>query len=216
MPHHIDAKKIILNELMGKASNTYGSTDQLIINKKMMYNLKLKQWNISAACIHYKKAFDSVPHGWIIEILKIHKSDPTTKTFLRKTMNNWKTSLHFNHQDSQIKIDHFSINIGIFQGDSPSGLLFILPLLPLSWLLNTRNIGYRIKPQCDVISYLLFMGDFKLYAANDNQLASMIKIVSKFSDDIEMNFGIDKCEKFAIQRGKIVHMENIQLGNGEN
>ena len=56
MPHHIDAKKIILNELKGKASNTYGSTDQLIINKKVMYNLKLKQWNISAACIHYKKS----------------------------------------------------------------------------------------------------------------------------------------------------------------
>ena len=56
MPHHIDAKKIILNELKGKASNTYGSIDQLIINKKVMYNLKLKQWNISAACIHYKKS----------------------------------------------------------------------------------------------------------------------------------------------------------------
>ena len=42
MPHHIDAKKIILNELKGKASNTYGSTDQLIINKKVMYNLKTK------------------------------------------------------------------------------------------------------------------------------------------------------------------------------
>ena len=60
------------------------------------------------------------------------------------------------------------------------------------------------------------MDDFKLYSANDNQLASMIKIVSKFSDDIEMNFGIDTCEKFTIQRGKTVHMENIQLGNGEN
>ena len=59
------------------------------------------------------------------------------------------------------------------------------------------------------------MGDFKLFAANDNQLASMIKIVNKFSDDIEMSFGIGKCKKFTIQRGKIVHMENIQLGNGE-
>ena len=59
------------------------------------------------------------------------------------------------------------------------------------------------------------MDDFKLFAANDNQLASMIKIVNKFSDDIGMSFAIDKCKKFTIQRGKIVHMENIQLGNGE-
>ena len=42
----------------------------------------------------------------------------------------------------------------------------------------------------------------------------MIKIVNKFSDDIEMSFGIDKCKKLTIQRGKIVDMENIQLNNG--
>ena len=59
------------------------------------------------------------------------------------------------------------------------------------------------------------MDDFKLFGSNDNQLASMIKIVNKFSDDIGMSFGIDKCKKFTIQRGKIVHVENIQLGNGE-
>ena len=59
------------------------------------------------------------------------------------------------------------------------------------------------------------MGNLKLFAANDNQLASMIRIVNKFSDDIGMSFGIDKCKKVTIQRGKIDHMENIQLDNGE-
>ena len=43
----------------------------------------------------------------------------------------------------------------------------------------------------------------------------MIRIVNKFSDDIGMSFGADKCKKLTIQRGKIVHMENIQLDNGE-
>ena len=42
------------------------------------------------------------------------------------------------------------------------------------------------------------MDDLKLLAANDYQLASMIKIVNKFSDDIGMSFGIDKCEKLTI------------------
>ena len=160
MSHHINTSKIIPNEQKGNASNTYGTIDQLIINKMVMDNVKLKQRNISTAWIDYKKAFDSVPHDWIIE------------KFLRKKMNNWKMSLHLNHEDGQIKTDHFSINTGIFQGDSPSGFLFILLLLPLSWLLNTSNIGYRINRQGDIISYLLFMDDLKLFAANDNQLAS--------------------------------------------
>ena len=172
MSHHINANKTIPKEQKGNASNTYGTIDQLIINKMVMDNVKLKQRNISTAWIDYKKAFDSVPHDWIIEILKIHKFDPITTKFLRKTMNEWKTLLHLNHEDGQIKTDHFSINTGIFQGDSLSGLLFILSLLPLSWLLNTSNIGYRINRQGDIISYLLFMDDLKLFAANDNQLAS--------------------------------------------
>ena len=82
----------------------------------------------------------------------------------------WKTSFHFNHRDGQIKTYHFSISTGIFQGDSLSGLLFILSLLSLSWLLNTNNIGYRINCQGVIISHLLFMDDLKLFAANDISL----------------------------------------------
>ena len=164
MSHHINANKIIPNEQKGNASNIYGTIDQLTINEMVMDNVKLKHRNISTARIDYKKAFDL-----IIETLKIHKFDPITTKFLRKTMNKWKTSLHLNHRDGQIKTDHFSINTGIFQGDSPSGLLFILSLLPLCWLLNTNNIGYRINRQGD-ISHLLFMDDLKLFAANDNSL----------------------------------------------
>ena len=215
MSHHINANKITPNEQKENASNTYGTIEQLIINKMVMDNVKLKQRKISTAWIDYKKVFDSVPHDWIMETLKIHKFDPISTKFLRKTMNKWKTSLHLAHRDDQIKIDRFSINTGIFQGDRPSGLLFILSLLPLSWLLSTSNIGYRINRQGDIISHLLFMDDLKLFPANNNQLASMIRIVNKFSDDIGMSFGIHKCKKLTIQYGKTVHMENIQLDNSE-
>ena len=118
-------------------------------------------------------------------------------------MNKQKTSLHLNHRDGQIKTKHFSINTGIFQGDSPSGLLFILSLLPLSWLLNTSNTGYRINHQGDIISHLLFMDDLKLFAANDNQLASRIRIVNKFSDDIGMSFGIENVKSSPFNVAKL-------------
>ena len=139
MSNHIDANEIIPNEQKGNASNTYGTIDQLIINKLVMDNITLKQRNISTAWIDYKKAFDSVPHNWIIETLKIHKFDSIITKFIRKIMNNWKTLLYLNQQDCQIKTDHFSINTGIFQWYSPSGLLFILSLLVLSWLLNKQH-----------------------------------------------------------------------------
>ena len=175
----------------------------------VMDNVKLKQQIISTVWIYYKNVFDSVPHDWIIEILKIHKVDPITTKFIRKTIENCRALLYLNHQNCQIKTDFFSVWLASFR-DSPSGLLFILSLLPLSWLLSTSNLGYRINHQYDIISHLFFMEDLKLFPVNDNQLASIIKIVNKFSDDIRMSFGIDK-----FQRWKIAQIENIQLDNGE-
>ena len=95
--HHINANKILPNEQKGNTINTYGTIDQLFIDKMVMDNVKLKQRNISTAGVDYKKVFESVPRDWIIETLKIHKFDPITTKFLRKTINKWKASLHRNH-----------------------------------------------------------------------------------------------------------------------
>jgi len=214
MAHHIQANSIIPTEQKGNASNTFGTIDQLIINKMIMEEAKHKNRNISTAWIDYKKAYDSVPHDWIIETLRIHKFDPTIIKFFETTMTNWQTSLTLNHEDGLISTDKFSINTGMFQGDNPSGTLFILSLLPLSWLLKKSKLGYRINNET-IASHLIFMDDLKLYAANDQQLNSQIKIVKLFSDDIGMSFGIDKCSKVTIKRGQIVNSENITLDNGE-
>ena len=115
MSHHINANKIILNEQKGNRSNTYDTIDQLIINKMVMDNVKLKQRNISTAWIDFKKTFDSVPHDWIIETLKIHRFVLITTKSLRKTMNKWKTLLHLNHRDGQIKTDHFQSILASFK-----------------------------------------------------------------------------------------------------
>jgi len=213
MNHHITANNLIPIEQKGNASNTFGTIDQLIINKMVMENSKAKKRNLSTAWVDYRKAYDSVPHDWIIETLKIHQFDTTTIKFIETTMKQWKTSITLPYSDGTISTDQFSINTGIFQGDCPSGTLFILSLLPLSWLLKRSNLGYRMSQI--IISHLLFMDDLKLYASNDKQLQQMLSIVKTFSDDIRMQFGIDKCNKVTIIKGKVRPSENITLNNGE-
>ena len=73
----------------------------------------------------------------------------------------------------------------------------------------------RTRSPEDVISHLLFMDDLKIYAANDNQLSSLINTVKTFSDDIRMSFGLTKCNKLTISKGKVVQRENIILNNEE-
>ena len=49
---------------------------------------------------------------------------------------------------------------------------------------------------------LLYMDDLKLYAKSDIELNKQLEIVSRFSKDICMEFGLDKCNKVTIKKGK--------------
>ena len=40
-----------------------------MINNAVLENSKKRKKNLSTACIDYKKAFDSVPHSWILKCL---------------------------------------------------------------------------------------------------------------------------------------------------
>ena len=57
------------------------------------------------------------------------------------------------------------------------------------------------------------MDDLKLYGTSDNQLDGLISTVKKVSDDIQMEFGLDKCAKATVKRGKKVSAEGTLLNN---
>ena len=212
MKEHMMINNLIPEEQKGCMPNTLGTIDQLLIDKMILEDAKKNKKDLSVAWIDYRKAFDSIPHDWLIESLNIHRFDDNIINFFKYTMKNWKTTLNINSTDTTINTSEVNINTGIFQGDSPSGLHFIICLLPLSWLLNQSKIGYTIgksKTADSLANHLLFMDDLKLFTGNDNQLNQLLTIVKMFSDDIRMSFGLDKCNKLTIKRGEVVESPDI-------
>ena len=59
------------------------------------------------------------------------------------------------------------------------------------------------------------MDDLKLYFKSKKALDSLIQTVKIFSEDIWMEFWIDKCAMLVIEKGKIVKSNSIQLPNDE-
>ena len=134
-------------------------------------------------------------------------------------MKKWKTQLHLNHTSGTTTSRTIDINSAIFQGDLPSGLVFCISLIPLTLLINKTGLGYYIGNRHSLerlISHLLFMDDLKLYASNDNQLHSLLETVRVFSTDVGVKFGLDKCRKSPILKGKCSEIESIQLTSEEN
>ena len=183
----------------------------------VLSNAKKNKRNLSTCWIDYRKAFDSIPHDWLQKSLEIHKFPEKIVNFFSTTMKKWKTTLSISTEDEKISTDPMEIKTGIFQGDCPSGLSFIICLLPLSWLLKRSSFGYSIGPRNSkkIISHLLFMDDLKLYANNDLRLQGLIEIVSMFSNDIRMKFGLDKCNILTMKKGKLVQTNDITTSNAE-
>ena len=53
-------------------------------------------------------------------------------------------------------------------------------------------------------NHLFYVDDLKLYGTSDNQLTGLINTVKNVSDDINMEFGLDKCAKALFKIGKKV------------
>jgi len=174
--------------------------------------MKTKKTILSTAWVDYKKAFDSVPHGWILKCLEIYKISPKMKDFIKASMTKWKTTLTLNYNKETISSREIKINSVIIQGDSLSPLLICIALTPLSSLLNESNYGYKISNAN--ITHLFYMGDLKTYAKSDEDQKGLLKIIKVFSDDIRMEFGLDKCAKATFKRGKLAKTENIELDFG--
>ena len=91
---------------------------------------------MSMVWIDYRKAFDSVPHNWIIKALELFKVSPIIVNFLKLNMLNWKATLFLSHKSGYLKPNPVDIKCDIFQGDSLSLLLFYLAVFPLTTELN--------------------------------------------------------------------------------
>ena len=59
------------------------------------------------------------------------------------------------------------------------------------------------------------MDDFKLFGKGDGQIDSLVQIVFRFSEDIDMEFGLKKCGVVILKKGKLVKSDGIHLPNQE-
>jgi len=110
------------------------------------------------------------------------------------------------------KLSATSINCGIFQGDTLSSLLFCIALNPLSLLLDPLA-GYQMRA-AGQLNHLLYMDDLKLFAGSDALLEALLHTVHMFSEDVRLTFGLDKCAKLSVLRGKLNPTGDVTLPAG--
>ena len=73
MYDHLQANQLLPDEQKGCRRRPRGTNDQLLIDKAVLRETRVKKRCLSMAWIDYRKAYDMVPHSWIVEMLRMVK-----------------------------------------------------------------------------------------------------------------------------------------------
>jgi hypothetical protein len=206
---HLENQGVLGDEQLG-CRNRRGTKEHLMLDKIILKDCRKRNTNLAMGWIDYQKAYDLLPHSWIIETMKLTGIARNAVNLMESSMETWNTRLEYAGEE----LAGVQIRRGIFQGDSLSPLLFVVSLLPLSFLLRGARQGYKL--QCGRrVNHLLFMDDLKLYGKSKADLEGMVNTVRIFSDDIRMKFGLQKCATMLMKRGKKIEDDGIRMPDGQ-
>ena len=199
--NHCAANNIMAPEQRGCRRGARGCKDHLMVNKAILEDAHKSQKNLSMGWIDYQKAFDSISHEWLLQVLDIYKCPPVIKSFLERAMPKWKVVMTAKGSSNSFTTEPIMVRRGIFQGDSLSPMLFCLALNPISTILRKYDKkGYHLRDSV-WINHLVYMDDLKVYANNKTNLKILLNSVEIFTADIGMSFGFDKCNILHITAG---------------
>ena len=204
-------------EQRGTKTGVAGVRENLLIDRSVCQDATYYKRNLSMAWVDYRKAFDSTSHQLIIHLLTcmgVHRSVTVT---IQRLMETWRTRLAIREAGRERMSDYITYHRGVYQGDSLSPLLFCISLLPLSLELRQHK-GYRAGPpnsRTHTITHLFYLDDLKLYAQTEKDIKAMLDTVKLYSNDIGMEFGMEKCAVYNVQKGRDAReSENIELVDG--
>lgn len=204
-------------EQRGSKRGVPGLKDNILIDSSVCQDANTYKRNLSMAWIDYRKAYDSTSHEWITLLLRTLKVNPLIVNTIIQLFTKWRIKLVTGRGRNIQTSRPIQYRRGVIQGDSLSPLLFCISLIPLTLELR-GSPGYSAGPPSQrkyKITHLFYVDDLKIYAQSPRDLQSMIQKVERFSTNIGMQFGLQKCATTHLKKGRpSENQEEIELVDG--
>ena len=124
-------------------------------------------------------------------------------------MKNWRVELTAGGKS----LAETNIQRRIFQGDALSPLQYIIAMMSLNHIFRKGTAGYKLSRSQEKFNHQMYMDDIKLFAKNEKELETLIHAIRIYSQDIGMEFGIEKCALLVMKSGKRHLIDGIELTN---
>ena len=112
---HCISNNIISEEQAGGKKGSWGCVDQLMINKMAMEEIRKNRRNAFVMWFDYKKAFDSVPHSWMVKALELAKVPQQIINNITALKQFWNTEVSLQTADESLRTEQIKYLTGCLQ-----------------------------------------------------------------------------------------------------
>ncbi|KAJ8333419.1 hypothetical protein SKAU_G00414270 [Synaphobranchus kaupii] len=169
-----------------------GCSENLLVLNTILKQAKRKHEHLAVVFIDIAKAFDSVSHEHILQVLQMRSLDNHVIGIIRNSYVSCLTSIEVDGE----RTPDIKIMTGVKQGDPMSPLLFNLAMDPLINMLESRGKGF---PTHDgEIATLAFADDLVMLSHSWDGMSHNIKILEKFCSLTGLSVQAKKCHGFLL------------------
>ena len=198
---HLDDYDLMEGAQRAARAGCSGTIDNLLIDQMVTLDCHRKKRNLSMGWVDVKKAYDSIDHGWLEEMMIIHRFPTWLCRTTKYLSRSWSTRIVVTTRNGREASEIIKFRKGRPQGDALCPRLFTVCLNPIAWKISASE-GYRLsKPIGTTITDLLYIDDLKIFAASESKLSSVMNSVRAAMEDVGLIWNPKKCAVAHFKRG---------------
>ena len=200
---HPDQVAFVKDRYIGEAVRTV--IDTLFYSKIMnIYG--------SLISLDFKKAFDSLNHQFLSNVLKVFNFGPQFCNYIKVLYNDIESCV----MNDNISTGYFKVGKGVRQGDPLSPYLFILAVetLAIHIRANPKIIGIKINEQ-DELKLSMYADDITIFISDNQCFSDVITTLNDFEMFSSLSLNYDKTKAMNIGPGEAYDIHRLNTKNIE-
>uniref|UniRef100_A0A4W6FV19 ribonuclease H n=1 Tax=Lates calcarifer TaxID=8187 RepID=A0A4W6FV19_LATCA len=173
-----------------------GCSENLLLMDGLLRIAKKEVRPLAVVFVDFAKAFDSVSHQHIAEVLTRKGVDEWMRKLIQDSYKGCTTVVRTKHGET----DRIHIKVGVKQGDPLSPLLFNLALDPLLYVLENKGVGFRVGGRS--LTALAFADDLVLLSDSWKGMERNLQILEIFSSLTGLKVNPSKCHGFMLDKSQ--------------
>lgn len=195
-------EEIVPQQQMAMRRDKWGCIHAHAVDQSLLEDARQNNVVTHCAWIDYAKAFDSIPHAAIEYILKNAGFPELSAGLYLRLMKRWEVRYETKARGRVKRSMPLKVKCGVLQGDTLSPMMFCLAIAPISYDLERRFQGYRMRSaktrmieegSYGKVTHMFYMDDLKLYSESASELEACVKRVERMSSYLNLKLNKAKC-----------------------